>query len=173
MLCLNKLVRLMPMILLVLIEILTLSLLFLPLIKRVNGQEVFFVGQGKIKTDFLISQENMLISLNSFHSYSQQKSSEAAQKINVVVTGYSSTIEETDNTPFLTAANTLVKEGIVANNLYPFGTKIKFPKLFGERIFVVEDRMHSRKGNYIVDIWFPSREDALNFGVKFTEMEVL
>lgn len=80
------------------------------------------------------------------------------------ITGYSSSPDETDDTPWLTAINTLAREGIVASNDLPFGTKIKIPSLFGDKVFVVEDRLNSRfKG--VIDIWFPSKEEALNFGV--------
>ncbi|MDP4007307.1 MAG: hypothetical protein Q8P55_01800 [bacterium] len=93
-------------------------------------------------------------------------------RVNVVVTAYSSTPEQTDDTPFITAAGTPVREGIVAANFLPMGTKIKLPDLYGDKIFVVEDRMHPRK-NYMVDIWFASYSDAKNFGAKNTYIEVL
>lgn len=95
------------------------------------------------------------------------------KKVNVIVTGYSSSIFETDDDPYTTAAGTQVREGIVANNLLPIGTKIKIPELYGEKIFVVEDRMHWKKGYYHVDIWFPSYWQAKNFGAKKTRIEIL
>ena len=95
------------------------------------------------------------------------------RKIRVVITGYSSTLEETDGSPFITAAGTWVREGIVANNLLPFGTKVKIPELYGDKVFVVEDRMHWRKGYYHIDIWFPSYWEAKNFGAKRTYIEIL
>ncbi|MBI2642516.1 MAG: 3D domain-containing protein [Candidatus Wildermuthbacteria bacterium] len=93
-------------------------------------------------------------------------------KVLVVVTAYSSTTWQTDDTPFITASGTQVRDGIVATNILPMGTKIKIPDLYGERVFVVEDRMHPRK-NYQVDIWFPEYSDALNFGAKYEYIEVL
>jgi 3D (Asp-Asp-Asp) domain-containing protein len=99
--------------------------------------------------------------------------SQVARKIRVVVTAYSSTAWETDDSPFVTAAGTRVKEGIVANNLLPFGTKIRIPEIYGDKVFVVEDRMHRRKGYYHVDIWFASHREAKNFGAKRTFIEVL
>ena len=97
----------------------------------------------------------------------------AQKKIIMIITGYSSTVWETDDDPFITASGKLVKKGIVANNYLPFGTKIRIPDLFGEEIFVVEDRMNITKGNYYLDIWFPSYQEALNFGVKIAEVEIL
>ncbi len=95
------------------------------------------------------------------------------QKVTVVVTAYSSTPEETDDTPFITAANTSVRNGIIANNALPFGTRVRLPEIFGDAILEVEDRMHWRKADNHIDVWLPSKEEALHFGVKFTTMEVL
>ena len=95
------------------------------------------------------------------------------RKIQVIVTGYSSSTWETDDNPYITAAGTWVRDGIIANNWYPFGTKIRMPELFGEKVFVVEDRMSWRKGEYHIDIWFPSYWEALNFGTKKTYIEIL
>ena len=95
------------------------------------------------------------------------------KKIKVIVTAYSSTVWETDDTPFITAAGTQVREGIVANNKLSFGTEVKFPEVYGDKIFVVEDRMNSRKGPYQFDIWMGSHEEAENFGAKIIEAEIL
>jgi len=93
--------------------------------------------------------------------------------IKVIITAYSSTPEETDSTPFITAANTAVRDGIIANNLLPFGTKVRIPELYGDKVFTVEDRMSSKKGYYHFDIWFPSHQEAEKFGAKLTHIEVL
>ena len=93
-------------------------------------------------------------------------------KVLVVITAYSSTVWQTDDTPFITASGTQVRDGIVATNILPMGTMIKIPDLYGDRVFVVEDRMHPRK-NYQVDIWFPDYLTALNFGAKYSYIEVL
>lgn len=96
-----------------------------------------------------------------------------SRSLPVVVTAYSSTVWQTDDTPFITAAGTMVRDGIIANNLLPFGTKVRMPEIYGDKIFVVEDRMSWKKGYYHVDIWFPSYGEALNFGAKTTYIEVL
>lgn len=98
--------------------------------------------------------------------------SEQAETYEVWVTAYSSTPEETDDTPFITAMNTQVRDGIVAANFLPFGTKLQIPEHFGDKVFTVEDRMHRRKTNF-VDIWMPTKQDALNFGISYTEIIVL
>ncbi len=105
------------------------------------------------------------------------KNANEAQKtvktIKVVVTAYSSTPGQTDDTPFITASGKYVGDGIIANNMLPFGTKVKIPALYGDKIFTVEDRMNKRMGNYRMDIWFPERAQAINFGVKTAEVIVL
>lgn len=92
--------------------------------------------------------------------------------LKVWVTAYSSTPEETDDTPFITAWNTQVRDGIVATNLLPFGSKIRIPELFGDKIFTVEDRMHRRKTDF-VDVWMETKLQALEFGISKTSIEVL
>ncbi len=97
---------------------------------------------------------------------------EAREVVNLWVTAYSSTPEETDDTPFITASGKSVRDGIVATNLLPFGTRIQIPKIFGDRVFVVEDRMHQRKTNHL-DIWMSSQENAKKFGIAYTQVLVL
>mgnify|MGYP001610072804 CR=1 FL=1 len=89
----------------------------------------------------------------------------------VVVTFYSSTIDQTDDTPFITANGTRVRYGIAAANFLSFGTRIKIPDIFGEEVFVVHDRMNQRFGNR-VDIWVATREEAIERGVHYTTVEV-
>lgn len=117
----------------------------------------------------LILQENSLFPLNSIFP----KEERITRRFPVIITAYSSSRWETDDTPFITASGSFVREGIAANNLLPFGTKFKIPEIFGEEVFIVEDRLSSKKGNYHVDIWFPSREEALKFGTKRTYIEIL
>jgi 3D (Asp-Asp-Asp) domain-containing protein len=83
----------------------------------------------------------------------------------VMASAYSSTPDQTDSTPFITAWGTQVRDGIIAANFLPFGTKIKMPELYGDKIFVVEDRMN-RRYTYKIDVWFPERSQAMEFGNK-------
>jgi len=90
----------------------------------------------------------------------------------VTVTAYSSTVDQTDSTPFITASGSRVSEGIVACNFLRFGTRVRFPQLYGDKIFVVEDRMAFKNSNKI-DIWFDTRDQAKQFGVRALKVEVL
>jgi 3D (Asp-Asp-Asp) domain-containing protein len=90
----------------------------------------------------------------------------------VIVTAYSSTPDQTDSSPFITASGSYVRDGIVAANFLRFGARVRFPEISGDKIFVVEDRM-APKNNHKMDIWFPSRGEAINFGVKRLKVEIL
>ena len=142
---------------------------FLPKKDKVMADE-FLITTKKEISDFSISQETTLLPLVFPPSYEE---SDVSKIIKVIVTGYSSSIWETQGDPFITASGSRVEDGIVANNLLSFETEIRLPEIFGDKVFTVKDRMNSRKGYYHVDVWFPSREEALNFGAKLTEMEVL
>ena len=106
-------------------------------------------------------------------AYNEGLKGNVAKTIKVVVTAYSSTIDQTDDTPFITASGKHVADGIIANNMLPIGTKVKIPSLYGDKVFTVEDRMNKKKSDYNVDIWMPTRTSALNFGVKTAEIEIL
>lgn len=112
-------------------------------------------------------QENTLMPVAG-----QIEKEEKTTKVFAVISGYSSTEDQTDSTPFLTASGSWVKDGVIATNFLPFGTKIKIPAIYGDKIFVVEDRMHP-KHYYNIDIWFPDRWEALNFGIKRTYIEII
>lgn len=89
-----------------------------------------------------------------------------------VITAYSSTPDQTDATPFITAQGTRVRDGIVAANFLPFGTKVRIPALFGDKVFVVEDRMNKRHASRL-DVWFETRWQAREFGIRVAQIEVL
>lgn len=92
------------------------------------------------------------------------------QVFSVTAVAYSSTPDQTYGDPCITAMGTRVREGVVATNFLPLGTRL----LIEDKEFVVEDRMHSRyDGKYIIDIWHPTREQAILFGRKQLRIEVL
>lgn len=83
-------------------------------------------------------------------------------KFKVQSSAYASSPYQTDSTPCITAAGTVVREGVVATNFLPLGTLVE---VFG-KIHIVEDRMASRYAGQYMDIWFPSTSLALEFGRK-------
>ena len=136
-----------------------------PLLKPQNKADAL----SGINGAFLLTQGNSLLP----NSNPNEPEPKVIKRITVVTTAYSSTVWETDDDPFTTAAGTQVRDGIVANNLLAFGTRIRLPEIYGDKIFVVEDRMSWKKGYYHVDIWFPSYFEAKSYGAKNTYIEIL
>jgi len=90
----------------------------------------------------------------------------------VSATAYSSTVDQCDSTPFITASGQHVRDGIIATNFLPFGTKVRIPDIYGDKVFEVQDRMNARY-NTRIDIWMGSRNEAMQFGLKQVKVEVL
>ncbi|MDI6717689.1 MAG: hypothetical protein QMD86_01390 [Patescibacteria group bacterium] len=107
-------------------------------------------------------------------AYAKEPPAKAVAVAKFMATGYSSTVDQTDDTPFITASGSNVRFGVAASNILPFGTKFRVPKIFGNQIFTIEDRMSPRyNGQKIVDIWFENHEQAKQFGKKLVQMEIL
>lgn len=85
--------------------------------------------------------------------------------IRMASTAYTSRPGETDGSPFITADGSVVRDGYVATNVLPIGTKIRIPTVFGDKIFEVRDRMNPRYG-YRVDIWMGDLKAAKAYGLK-------
>jgi 3D (Asp-Asp-Asp) domain-containing protein len=93
-----------------------------------------------------------------------------------VMTAYNSEAGQTDDSPCITANGFNVcehgVEDTIAANFLKIGTKVRIPELFGDRVFIVRDRMNQRHADR-VDVWMKNRTDALKFGVKVAKIEVL
>ncbi len=135
------------------------------------------LARGGILSDrqlsYVQSQTTELLSRN----YLQLKDDSAsktpkAQIVHTLITAYSSTPEQTDSTPFITASGSYVRTGIVAANFLPFGSQIRLPEIFGAQIFTVEDRL-AKNYNDRIDVWFPTKKAAVDFGTKITKVEIL
>ncbi len=155
--------------------LLVIQTLILLVVFGVISQVYSAIGQNKDRSDlvatpnFIVVQNNSLISLSN----PNDPALKVVKELPVIITAYSSTVSQTDDTPFITASGSHVRDGIVANNLLPFGTRIRIPDVYGDKIFVVEDRMNRKKGYYHVDVWFSDYWQAKNFGAKRTTIEVL
>lgn len=146
-----------------------------------KNSEFLFPSASEKKEDLLASvQGNALVEFNNPETIKREKKlilskkSVRQQSLSlkkwVLATAYSSTVDQCDSSPFITASGVHVHDGTIAANFLRFGAKVKFPALFGDKIFTVEDRM---KSNHKIDIWFPTRQEALNFGAKRTIMEIV
>lgn len=89
-----------------------------------------------------------------------------------VVTAYTSTVGQCDSTPFTTANGTTVHDGVIAANWLKFGTRVRIPAMFGDKVFIVADRMNPRFDDRM-DIWMSSISNARVFGVRHLTIEVL
>lgn len=91
----------------------------------------------------------------------------------VAMTAYTSAVEECDADPFTAADGTTTYDGMVAANFLPFGTKVRIPELFGDKVFVVHDRMNARY-TYRVDVWMKEKKVARQFGLhKNVKIEIV
>lgn len=115
----------------------------------------------------------------------------AASTFVVTSTAYTSSLRETDSTPFITATGARTRFGIVAVSrdllpTLPYGSQVRledlgsvsgrgrgqFDYLFRNTVFVVEDTMN-RRFSWRMDIWMPNRSTALSFGVRRLRVTVL
>ena len=108
-------------------------------------------------------------------------------------TGYNSLESQTDDTPFITAIGSQTRPGIVAisrdllGGSVPYGSLVRLKDLGGyygggygkfqdkldaQGLFVVEDTLHRRKTQQ-VDVWFESYNEALQWGVRRVELELV
>lgn len=122
----------------------------------------------------LFSQKNREVSLSETQEGRMFHQKTAADKtITAVITAYSSTVDQCDDDPFIAASGKRVYDGMIAANFLPFGTKIKIPSLYGDKIFTVDDRMNARYGYGRMDIWMDAPRSEVNaFGVKRVEIEI-
>ena len=105
-------------------------------------------------------------------SFPESGARSARYAVRIPVTAYSSTPDQTDDTPFTTASGTQVRWGVVAANFLPIGTLVRIPDHFGDQVFVVEDRMNARY-NVHLDIWMQTRQEAKQWGLRQVRVEVL
>lgn len=87
-------------------------------------------------------------------------------RLRVVATGYSSTSDQTDGDPWITATGNRVRPGTVAVSrdllgMLPHGTAL----------WIIDDTMGpaARDG---LDVWFPSRGEALRWGRRMLTLEI-
>lgn len=113
-------------------------------------------------------------------AFPEAKERVARKKIKVLATAYSSTPDQTDSTPCITANgfdlctyyDAYALETTIASNFLPMNTSVRLRDVYGDRPLVVRDRMNERYGYGRIDIWMPSREEAKAFGVQWIEMEI-
>ncbi len=93
----------------------------------------------------------------------------------VTVTAYSPSVDETDSTPYITASNKRVRDGICAISR---DIEKELDLQFGDTIYLegigtceFQDRMHRRKRKQ-VDLFMWNKSDAVRFGIKRARMGI-
>jgi 3D (Asp-Asp-Asp) domain-containing protein len=124
-------------------------------------------------------------------STSRTRNQQALRTLNVRSTGYNSLTAQTDRTPHVTATGARTRFGIIAVSrdllrTIPYGSRVrledmgswsgggrgKYNRMLSDMVFVVEDTMHPRKSGTI-DVWFPARRQAIQWGVRRLRVTVL
>lgn len=114
--------------------------------------------------------------LNAAQKFPRAKSKKVVESGYHEMSAYNSEVAQCDASPCITANGfNVCKHGIedtIAANFLKFNTKVRIPELFGDRVFIVRDRMNSRYTSR-VDIWMKNKKDALQFGIKLAKIEVI
>jgi len=139
-----------------------------------NTQEMTISNDSMVKTATMDPVAANLSSQNT--ATSTVVKTEVVKESTHTITAYNSDVAQTDDTPCVTANGfDVCKNGVedtIATNFLPFGTKVKIPELFGDRIFTVRDRMNKKHATR-VDVWMKNRTEAVNFGVKVAKIQVI
>lgn len=107
----------------------------------------------------------------ALHGYPESHARHHRVVVRVTCTAYSSTPDQTDSTPFITASMQRVQPGIIALSRdllrrYTPGAPFDFGdyvEIIGLGVFRVEDTMH-RRWRRRLDLWVESRAEAWRWG---------
>jgi 3D (Asp-Asp-Asp) domain-containing protein len=120
-------------------------------------------------------------SLFTQESFPETLDKKPVKTIKVVATAYNSLEGQTDNSPCVPAMVSFnlcefyEENGYgnsIAANFLPLGTHVRFPDLYGDKVFVVRDRLNAKYGYGRIDMWLPDYDEAKLFGVKRIKMEI-
>ncbi len=160
--------------------IILLNAIFLPhsgIVANTGDKKTFKEKLVTISQSFavLAKEEELELSANDI-AIDLEAEREVAWSKRYTMTAYNSEVAQCDASPCITANGFNVCEhGIedtVAANFLKFGTEIRIPELFGDRVFTVRDRMNARYTNR-VDVWLLHKDNAIDFGVKYPLIEIL
>ncbi len=159
-----------------------LSFGFLFLVDQSRAAELFTtnaVAPSLIGRETIHLPERSIVMLaGEQREQAEQKWTEKMKKVEpiavdyMMASAYNSLPEQTDGSPYLTAIGSLTRDGVIATNYYPIGTKIRIPDYYGEKVFRVEDRMNPRYSKTL-DIWMESKTDAKEWGRRYIKVEIV
>jgi 3D (Asp-Asp-Asp) domain-containing protein len=92
-------------------------------------------------------------------------------KVMAEISGYTSSVDETDSTPFITASGQRTRYGIIAcPSRFKFGQEV----IINGKTYECQDRMNARyrdKNNF--DIWFETKAEAFAWGRRTVEVTIV
>lgn len=137
-------------------------------------QDAMVIGSESIRAP----QESLVMLPEEVQEENLQKLRDEAKQVESLSTvymnasAYNSVPGQTDASPFKTAIGSLTRDGVIASNYFPIGTKIRIPDHFGDQVFRVEDRMNPRY-NKTLDIWMEDISEAKKWGRRYIKVEVV
>jgi 3D (Asp-Asp-Asp) domain-containing protein len=154
---------------------------------RSNASQPGAAPRKATSTSRAVSQSQVAQRSRATRASSQR----AVRMMTVRSTGYNSLSSQTDRTPHVTATGARTRFGIIAVSrdllrTIPYGSRVrledmgswsgggrgKYNRMLSDMVFVVEDTMHPRKSGTI-DVWFPARRQAIQWGVRRLRVTVL
>lgn len=92
-------------------------------------------------------------------------------KITAIVTAYTSSVDETDDTPFITASGERTQIGTIAcPSKYDFGTVV----VIEGRQYKCSDRMNKRyRDQERFDVWVLTKAEAFEWGIKELNIKII
>src|SRR3989338_3924994 len=155
-----------------LLAILFLEFVFSPHIALAEQPPILQPEKPAITANSEAEAENNIKTYNPEIKFPQAADRKIVRTYRVTATAYSSTRAQTDSTPFISASGVHVFDGMIAANFLPFGAKVRLPDLYGDKRFIVLDRMNQRY-SHRVDVWMDLYHEAKQFGVKYVRVEVI
>lgn len=144
------------------------------LIARMDLADASLIGEEYIRAPensiVFLSDEEREEKLNDLHAEKLQESPVAT--VFITTSAYNSIPGQTDASPYHTAIGSMTRDGVIASNYFPIGTKIRIPDYFGDQVFRVEDAMNPRYYK-TMDIWMEDIEDAKDWGRIYVKAEIV
>ncbi len=99
-----------------------------------------------------------------------QADQEKVETVQAEVSAYTSNVDETDDTPFVTSNGTSTKDGVIAcPQRLAYGTEVEIE---GKR-YVCQDRMNQRyRDKEVYDVWVHDKNTAYEWGRKIIEIKI-
>lgn len=129
------------------------------------------VGLAIIRVQIINYQHSYYTTPTVIHIDKSVSRVNAVDKINGIISHYTASEDETDDSPCFTANMTNIcpiKDYLVANNCLKFGTIVEIKGIK----YKVADRMNKRYGCGDFDILVGSKKEARNLGILYTQVSV-